>query len=309
MGGEIWVSSVEGEGTTFSFNIKTQVANSSVKQYATFNSSANTGKRILIVDDNVTNLTILRTQLELWKLQVVVALSGKEALRILEADKSFHMIISDMQMPEMDGVGLATAIKVILPNIPIMLLSSIGDETKSKFPHLFSSVLNKPIKQQLLFKLVQTELKEHKEVIQEEIAKKSILSEDFALDYPLHILIAEDNLINQKLAIRVLNKLGYSPEIANNGKEAVSMLQQNNYDVILMDMLMPEMDGLEATRVIRALDGKQPQIVAMTANALPEDREACLKAGMDDYISKPIKLEVLVDILKKTGLLVKAEKL
>ena len=114
-------------------------------------------------------------------------------------------------------------------------------------------------------------------------------------------MIAEDNLINQKLAIRVLSKLGYNPEIANNGKEAVLMVQEKFYDVILMDMLMPEMDGLEATREIRSTAIRQPQIIAMTANALPEDKDTCLKARMNAYISKPIKLEILVNCLKATA--------
>jgi signal transduction histidine kinase/DNA-binding response OmpR family regulator len=300
MGGEIGVSSVEGKGTTFFFNIKSKAAESSQKQYTTIG-SGNEGKRILIVDDNATNLTILKSQLELWKLRITLANSGKRALEILATDENFQLIISDMQMPEMDGVQLAEQIKQKLPDIPIMLLSSVGDESKSKYPHLFSSVLTKPTKQQQLYKLVQLELKQIKEDVQEDKAKQSILSEDFAQLYPLNILIAEDNLINQKLAIRVLSKLGYNPEIANNGKEAVEMLQERFYDVILMDMLMPEMDGLEATRTIRSKPDRQPQIIAMTANALPEDREICLKAGMNEYISKPIKLEILVDMLKLTA--------
>ena len=128
-----------------------------------------------------------------------------------------------------------------------------------------------------------------------------MLSEDFAKAYPLNILIAEDNIINQKLAVRVLNKLGYDPKIANNGHEAVDMQTAESFDVVLMDMLMPEMDGLQATKAIRNADISQPQIVAMTANALPEDRVACLQAGMDDYISKPIKLEILMEVLKQTA--------
>jgi CheY-like chemotaxis protein len=304
MDGEVGVHSKEGVGTTFYFNIKTNAAVQSQKQYATLG-SGNEGKRILIVDDNVTNLAILKTQLELWELKVVLAHSGMEALNIVSTDSRFDLIISDMQMPEMDGVQLAEQLKQKLPQVPIILLSSVGDETKSRYPHLFSSVLTKPIKQQQLFKIVQMELKQIK-VEAVEVQQKGLLSEDFAIQHPLNILIAEDNLINQKLAMRVLNKLGYQPDIANNGKEAVEMLHERAYNVVLMDMLMPEMDGLEATRVIRASALTQPQIVAMTANALPEDREACLKAGMDDYISKPIKLEILVSVLEKTANLLKS---
>jgi CheY-like chemotaxis protein len=128
-----------------------------------------------------------------------------------------------------------------------------------------------------------------------------ILSEDFARQYPLDILLAEDHVINQKLATRILSKLGYQPEIANNGIEVIEFLKRRHFDVILMDVRMPEMDGLETTRLIRASEFCQPVIVAVTANALPEDREECLKAGMDDYISKPFKLDVLVGILEGIG--------
>ncbi|EOR94681.1 sensory box histidine kinase/response regulator [Arcticibacter svalbardensis MN12-7] len=300
MGGEIGVKSEEGKGTSFYFNIRSKWAECAQKQYVNIGTGSN-GKRILIVDDNATNLTILKTQLEIWQLKVVVAISGKLALEILTHDTNFDLVISDMQMPDMDGVGLAEGIKRKLPEIPIMLLSSVGDETKSKYPHLFSTVLTKPVKQQQLYKLVQMELKQTKGEVSEPKSKTSVLSDKFAIQYPLKILIAEDNLINQKLALTILKKLGYKPQVANNGKDAVDMLSINDYDIILMDILMPEMDGLEATSIIRSSFEKQPQIVAMTANALPEDREICLKAGMNEYISKPIKLEILMDILKQTA--------
>ncbi|WP_207429069.1 two-component regulator propeller domain-containing protein [Pedobacter sp. SYSU D00535] len=300
MGGEIQVSSEVGVGTIFHFIIKTRAGENAVPQFISLNSTAE-GKRVLIVDDNQTNLLILRTQLELLKLEVVSASSAPEALSILSQDQGFHLIISDMHMPEIDGVGLAKAIKFKLPQIPIMLLSSVGDESRTKYPELFNSVLSKPVKQHQLIRTVQMELKETSRPEQEPNTKPNILSENFAVAHPLDILIAEDNLINQKLALRVLSKLGYQAEIANNGKEAVQMMEQKGYDLILMDMLMPEMDGLEATRKIRASLPKQPEIIAMTANALPEDRETCLAAGMNEYISKPIRLENLIDLLKKTA--------
>jgi CheY-like chemotaxis protein len=300
MGGEITVESRFGEGTKFTFNIIARATTGAVKHYASFGKETE-GKRILIVDDNPTNLSILKEQLEIWKLCVVTAASGDAAIETLTNDGNFNLVITDMQMPGMDGVMLAEQIKKIHAAIPIILLSSVGDETRSKYPHLFSSVLTKPIKQDQLFKVVQIELRQSKEDVQADVQKKTVLSEDFALTNPLTILIAEDNLINQKLAMRILSKLGYTPEIANNGREAVNMLNERPYDVILMDMLMPEMDGLEATRIIRTTSAYQPQIIAMTANAMPEDREACIKAGMNEYISKPIALEILVKILKSTA--------
>jgi CheY-like chemotaxis protein len=301
MGGDIEVESEEGKGTTFTFTIKCKASQMSRRQYANFNTSENEGKRVLVVDDNETNLSILKAQLELWKLVPVLAFSGQQALDIVNSGEVFQLIISDMQMPEMDGVALAEKLKAIIPQVPIILLSSVGDESRTKYPHLFTSVLTKPVKQVQLFNLVQSELKPGKKPVIEEKVPKNILSEDFSKQYPLDILLAEDNLINQKLAMKVLSKLGFTPDLANNGREAVEMLKLKPYTVILMDMLMPEMDGLEATYHIRQHSEYQPIIIAMTANALPEDRDACMKAGMDDYITKPISLEILVKALQQVS--------
>ena len=207
-----------------------------------------------------------------------------------------------MQMPEMDGVEFSKLVKEKTPSLPIVLLSSIGDETQKKYAHLFSAILTKPVKQQQLLRVVQAQLnstEEHAEVPQ--VKAPTLLSEQFAQDNPLNILIAEDNLINQKLIIKVLNKLGYEPKLANNGQEAIDMLNIDPFDVILMDVQMPVLDGLEATKRIRLEFEKQPLIVAMTANALVEDREICLLAGMDEYVSKPIRLEELTRVLAEVS--------
>ncbi|MGV3509192.1 MAG: response regulator [Sphingobacteriaceae bacterium] len=303
MGGSIGVESKVGEGTTFSFNIVTKPGMIAEKQYAHLNTVENEGKRILVIDDNRTNLKILKSQLELWKLVPVLASSGEQALKLISTEAEFQLIITDMQMPAMDGVELAKELKKKVPHVPIILLSSVGDETKSKYPHLFNSVLTKPVKQTQLFNLVQRELKNtnHTPKIDSEPVKPSLLSEGFAKLYPLDILLVEDNLINQKLAMRVLSKLGYDPALANNGKEALDMLEERPYQVVLMDILMPQMDGLEATRSIRKNNQHQPIIIAMTANALPEDRGECLKAGMNEYITKPIDLQVLLKILQASA--------
>jgi signal transduction histidine kinase/CheY-like chemotaxis protein/ligand-binding sensor domain-containing protein len=299
MGGDVKVSSEEGKGTTFSFNIVVKSALVSKKQDTVLNTVANGNKKVLIVDDNSTNVSILKKQLELWELQTKEALSGKEALEMLKKE-SFDLIISDMRMPGMDGVEFAREVKAHSPKVPIVLLSSVGEESRSKYPDLFDAVLAKPVKYAQLYSIVQLELKEEKEK-HEQVAtpKTNILTGEFAQNYPLDILIAEDNPINQKLAIRVLNKLGYEPKLATNGKEAVEMMEAHSYNLVLMDMLMPEMDGLEATKLIRMLNSiKQPSIIAMTANVLPEDKEQCAQAGMDGFISKPFKLEELTDVLK-----------
>jgi CheY-like chemotaxis protein len=210
-----------------------------------------------------------------------------------------------MQMPEMDGVALAKAIKTTHPQLPIMLLSSIGDERRKHYPELFSSVLTKPVKQQQFCQMLQSELRHQQRPT--EVVSQPTLSADFAQRYPLKILLAEDNLINQKLAVRVLNKLGYEPELANNGVEVLEKVSQQTYEVILMDVQMPEMDGLEATRLLRqSYPGSGLVIIAMTANAMQGDKEDCLSAGMNDYLSKPLKLETLMSLLEKTALQLQA---
>ncbi|PWA06110.1 hybrid sensor histidine kinase/response regulator [Flavobacterium psychrotolerans] len=301
MGGAISVSSKEGVGTTFSFYIKSKITKKHLHQDDDFKIDWNGDKKVLLVDDNATNLSILKMQLETWKLNPTTASSGKQALEILEQGEVFHLIITDMQMPEMDGVMLAREIKAQQPQIPIILLSTVGNESKLKYPHLFHSVLTKPIKQAQLYEQIQHEFRPNGEQVHRGKSKQTELSEDFAKNYPLNILIVEDNLINQMLIIRVLNRLGYEPQVANNGKEAVDMQAAKSFDMILMDILMPEMDGLQATKVIRSTMSFQPQIVAMTANSFPEDRVVCLEAGMNEYISKPIKLEILIEVLKQTA--------
>jgi len=299
MGGEISAQSIFGKGSVFNFTIKTQVSNKLTLTPLLCDTGSFEGNRVLIVDDNQTNLIILKTQLEHWKLVPVTASSGFEALNILSADKSFKLVITDMEMPGMDGVGFTRQLKLNSKELPVIMLSSIGDETKKKFPGLFSSILTKPVKINHLCNSIQSAISNKRESALPDEKVTQVLSYDFAKQNPLKILVAEDNMINQKLILRVLNKLGYEPDIAQNGLEVLSKIKDKLYDVVLMDIQMPEMDGLEATHNIRKKEGPQPFIIAMTANAMSEDKEICLKAGMDDYIAKPMKLQDLVDTLKK----------
>ncbi|MBC7914100.1 MAG: response regulator [Pyrinomonadaceae bacterium] len=298
MDGEIGVESEVGKGTAFKFYIKCQASIDSPLQYANLTLVGCEGKKILVVDDNATNRRILKIQLDQWKLKPIMAASGEEALKILAEDSKFDLVITDMQMPDMDGIGLSTTIKNTYSNLPIILLSSIGDESKKRYSHLFSSILTKPVKHEHLCKVVQMALKQQISEIVAQQKPVNVLSIDFAEQYPLDILIAEDNLINQKLILRVMSKLGYDADLAQTGLEAVEMLKVKPYDLVFMDIQMPDMDGLEATRHIRANFTKQPLIVAMTANAMAEDREACKLAGMDNYLSKPINLEELIAMLQ-----------
>ncbi|MCD9015687.1 hybrid sensor histidine kinase/response regulator [Parachryseolinea silvisoli] len=301
MGGSIAVESEVGVGTSFGFTIKGEVSQESIRQYVHTNITGNEGKKVLVVDDNRTNLNILKGQLEQWKLVPTLASSGAEALQILESSENFDLVITDMQMPDMDGVQLTNLIKANHAYLPVVLLSSIGDESKKNHPDLFAAVLNKPVKQQQFSRVLHSVLRTGDEgVLVEEKKSKQVLSTEFAERYPLRILVAEDNPVNQKLTTRVLNKLGYMEiVIAPNGLEAVERFHEQFYDVILMDVQMPEMDGLEATRLIRAKQYHQPYIISMTANAMQGDREICMQAGMDDYVSKPIKLEAVIVALEK----------
>ncbi len=298
MGGTISVQSESGIGTTFTFTINTTISHEPIRKYAHFNTAGNEGKKVLVIDDNKTNLTILKNQLEQWTLIPTLAFSGREALEILSRSNGFDLVITDMHMPDMDGVQLSLQIKKRC-NIPIILLSSIGDESKRNNPGLFSNILNKPVKQQQFCRVVQAALRPETQVVAvEESEVKQVLSVEFALKYPLTILLAEDNIVNQKLTMRVLSKLGYkNVEVAQNGLEAIEKFNDQFYEVILMDVQMPEMDGLEATRLIRQKQYQQPIIISMTANAMQDDKDKCIQAGMDAYISKPINLDELVSAL------------
>lgn len=300
MGGSIVVESHEGKGTTFTFTIQAGTGEQSLRTYIHHSMTAYEGKKILVVDDNATNRSILKNQLQQWKLSPTLAASGDEALKILSQGKTFDLILTDMQMPVMDGLELAKAIRKQNEMTPIMLLSSIGNESYHAYPGLFSSVLTKPVRHATLRTHILNQLinRPDKKNSSDGAGTKK-LSAEFALEHPLNILIAEDNPVNQKLAERVLTKLGYKPAQAMNGQEALTALKQKHFDVILMDIQMPVMDGLETTRTIRQQKIPQPIIIAMTANAMQGDREICLNAGMDDYISKPIKIELLVTVLQK----------
>jgi CheY-like chemotaxis protein len=255
-----------------------------------------------VVDDNQTNLSILKNQLLQWKLNPVLALSPNEAFGILR-DKTIDLIITDMQMPEMDGLQFVHKVKEQYDGIPVILLSSIGDESKKRHGDLFVAVLNKPVKQNQLYNQIHQHLSGSSVPLRgTEFRKPSALPSDFATRFPLKILLAEDNPVNQKLAGAVLKKLGYAGiVIAENGTKTIEKTVRENFDVVLMDIQMPEMDGLEATKIIRSSNIKQPVIIAMTANSMPEDREICLSAGMNDYISKPIKFEELMKALEKAA--------
>jgi signal transduction histidine kinase/CheY-like chemotaxis protein/ligand-binding sensor domain-containing protein len=301
MGGKFTVESKLHEGSVFSFNIITRAGVDTLTTYVHYHTEGLEGKRILIVDDNLTNRNILKTQMELWKFIPVLAASGEEALQLMQQQDAFDLVITDMQMPAMDGLRLARSIQEKFEDTPIILLSSLGDEKKEAYANLFSAVLSKPIKQQQLYNHVINSLSKKRKltITEHQPVQTKIPSMTTAVN-SLSILAAEDNVVNQKIIIYMLAKLGYAVDIVQNGREAVNAAASKKYDLILMDVQMPEMDGLEATRIIRQNQGSDHifRIVAMTANAMQGDREDCLEAGMDDYISKPIGLDDLKKMLE-----------
>ncbi len=259
-----------------------------------------------MVDDNATNRQIIEQQARRWGMRVSAAASGAQALQILPQGGPFDLAVLDVQMPEMDGVTLAGEIRKIFSpeQLPIIFLTSLG--SRAEIPETIkpAAFLFKPIKlsslyDNLISALILTAEEEVDAPTAEETEKER--SRQFASEYPLHILLAEDNPVNQRVAARLLEKMGFRADTVGNGKEALQAVMRQKYDVVLMDIQMPEMDGEEAVRLIRARTpvDRQPHIIAMTANALEGDRERYLASGMNDYISKPVTLEQLKHSLQK----------
>ncbi len=293
MGGDIAVESVEGRGSTFSFSISADWADSALpSRYVSDEQPQLRDKRVLLVDDNPTNLQILESLCRRWGMEVVCASSASDALALLDRDRLFDVAVLDLHMPGMDGVQLARQIRWLCPGTTpalVLLSSSMQRRRGVDQAELFAARLAKPVKHTQLFATL-TQVVQPAAGPAGGAGPTRRLDPTLAQRVPLKILIAEDSAINQKLAVGILAKLGYASDVADNGLEALELVRINHYDLVLMDLQMPELDGLEATRRIVAEQPahQRPRIVAMTANALAGDRERCLEAGMDDYIAKPI---------------------
>ena len=260
-------------------------------------------KRILIVDDNETNRRILRKQLEWFGVSIVEMESGPAALALLRVDNAFDLAILDMQMPHMDGIMLARNIRNEFPTLrfPLVMLTSMGQSLSPSERELIATKLNKPVKIAALVTAILRALNQQTSLIVQEptemVRSKSALLAD---RFPIRILLAEDNLVNQKVGLKLLKKLGYKGDVAANGLEAIEALKRQPYDLVLMDVHMPEMDGVEATRRIHQVWGaNRPVIIAMTANAMQGDREKYLADGMDGYVSKPVRLADLSEAIEE----------
>jgi signal transduction histidine kinase/DNA-binding response OmpR family regulator len=305
MGGRMWAESDgPGRGSTFGFSICARAATLPTSRSRDFVGVQPElhGKRVLVVDDNATNRRVLALQTAKWGMQSKSAETPREALAAIDAGEAFDVAILDMHMPEMDGLVLARRIRAKLPRLPLVLFSSLGRREVGDTEGLFDAALSKPVHQSQLFDtlvglLARTEGLARPGEASAPAAPR--FDAGMAERHPLRILLAEDNAVNQKLALRILQQMGYRADVASNGIEAVESVGRQPYDVVLMDVQMPDMDGLEAARRIceQWQAARRPRIIAMTANAMQGDREQCLDAGMDDYLTKPIRVERLVEAL------------
>lgn len=305
MGGSIDAASEQGKGTTVTFTMPLTPSLKTAREHARYGDMVClNSKHVLVIDDNAVSRNNIIRQLQSWKMIPFPAESANEAMAILQSNH-FDLVLADMIMPRTDGIEMARAIRKNHPDLQIIAMNPGAEEKYRLEIEVFSSVINKPIRQAVLRDQL---LSIFAPIITDKQNSMEPLPTVFAEQYPLRILIAEDNPINQKIAVKMLNKLGYQPAVANHGKEVMEIVSHDHYDVILMDVQMPEMDGLEATRMIRTCLESQPIIIALTANAMQGDRDECMQAGMDDYMSKPIDPKLLLNQLEKWALALRERK-
>jgi signal transduction histidine kinase/DNA-binding response OmpR family regulator len=297
-------SGLPGEGATFHLVVRLDKADAAaVPERRDRDLVEIAGRSALIVDDNATNRRILVAQLGRWSMRTRDTASAVEALAWLRSGETVDVVLLDLLMPEMDGVAFAEAIRALEVAKPpkLVLVSSIAMRERGH-PAL-DAVLTKPVKPSALHDTLVNVLSETgtRDDKVQRAPERPAVDPGLAERHPLRILLAEDNAVNRKVAQRLLANMGYSSDVAENGLEAIEALEQKEFDVVLMDVQMPELDGLEATRRIRARWPERPvHIVAMTANAMAGDREQCLAAGMNDYVSKPIRPPELAEALART---------
>jgi signal transduction histidine kinase/DNA-binding response OmpR family regulator len=311
MNGHVWADSKQGEGTTFHFLAVMRKSTLTQDQRPQITDQNLKNVKVLVVDDNKTNNEILRAVLGKAGMEVVTLLDETTAITTLitaeKEQKPFQLAILDLQMPHISGYDLAKRIRasnLVNPDIPLLAYTSSAERAAQKCKDAgFNAFLTKPARRRIFLGTLSRILGSRNDGLQqpqnERLVTQYSIRED--LKQSTRILLAEDNLVNQKLATIILNKAGYKVTVAENGKQALDIFTRNpgDFDAILMDIQMPEMDGYEATRCIRQNGNNDIPIVAMTANAMKGDRELCLEAGMNDYITKPIKREIVFQVLEK----------
>jgi CheY-like chemotaxis protein/HPt (histidine-containing phosphotransfer) domain-containing protein len=299
MGGKMWAESAPGEGSTFHFTVNVRAEPNAPPSAINSRQPRLADLRVLIVDDNATSCHVLAEQAARWGMISSYAENPHKALELLRNGETFDFGVLDLKMPGMDGVALASEIHKMPVGamMPLVLLAPMGrrsSETTNETHLVFGYTVTKPVKPAQLCEVLVRALLSPKAATSQAPPPKP--DQPMAARIPLRILLCDDNDINQKVAARILQQLGYQPGLATNGREALGALDRQPYDLILMDVMMPEMDGLEATRMIRDRQksgvpnySSRIIIVALTAYAMQGDREKCLAAGMDDYLAKPIR--------------------
>lgn len=299
MGGTIWVESLEGHGSTFHTTL-TMIADESESDTDHIAPEL-VDRRILIVDDNQTSRTILSRQVQIWGMRPRIAVSGSEALMWVDQGEPFDAAVLDMYLPDMNAPRLAREIRRRRDSshLPLLLWSPMGVTGKTTRATDFAAFLTKPLNPPQLYDIL-TSLFIHQPTPHRHVPHAQV-DPHMAKRNPLRILLADDSAMNQKVALHLLGSLGYRADVASNGLEVLEALARQRYDVVLMDIQMPGMDGMQATRHIRDLlaPNEQPHIIAFTAHAMHGDRERLLASGMDDYISKPVEIGALVVALWK----------
>lgn len=302
MGGAIRVESTPGKGSDFIFTLPAPIAShGTARLYVRGQIPELSNSRVLIVDDNQTSRLILSLQFETWGMVPFAVASAQQAIERLDAGEVYDIAIVDMNMPAMNGLEFGRHIRgmTLTSHLPMILLTSLGSyEVQGK--NIFNAQLSKPIRFSDLFEEVLKAVSESRTRLRNQ---DDCFDKDLASKLPLRLLLVEDNIINQKLVLSLLNKMGYIPDLASDGHEAVEACSLQDYDIIFMDVQMPKMDGIQATRTILNLDRKTapPRIIAVTANAMAGDKERCLEAGMVDFLVKPIKFRMIQTALMKWG--------
>jgi CheY-like chemotaxis protein len=302
------ISSLQShQGSTFYFTVTAPVDTEFPTEELSINPVELAGKRVLIVDDNPAYRKIIKLTTESWNMQTYTAASGPEALEQMRLGARFDIGILDIRMPEMDGITLAQEIRKQSQGqtMPLVILTSLAQaETSKEFSAIeIAAYLTKPVKQSQLYDALSKIFVNQPIKAQISQPQPPEIDLHLAEKLPLRILLAEDTVVNQKVALLMLKKIGYRADVAANGLEVLTALHRQPYDVVLMDVQMPEMDGLETTqRICQQWETNQrPYIIAMTANAMRGDKEICLAAGMDDYISKPVQIGDLFQALNRYG--------